>query len=75
MIEFAIRSRSQIDLGDFPLNHDCILKVRFIGGCPIRFCYLTCSAMDSGALVLLISSLPNVKDVEISSVDDLPIHF
>lgn len=75
MIEFTNRSRLQIDSGDFPLNHDCILKVRYIGGCPIRFAFLTCRAIDSGALVLLISSLPNVKDVEISSVDDLPIHF
>lgn len=71
MIEFDVRNKADIQSGNFPLNHDCILKVRFIRGCPLRVSYLTCRASDSGSLVATIARIPNVKDVEISSVDEL----
>lgn len=68
-------SRYQIDKGDFPLNHDCILKVAYIKGSPIRFEYFSCRSVDSGWIVELLVSLSIVKDVKFSSVDELPDNF
>lgn len=70
MIEFDVRNKTDIQSGNFPLNHDCILKVRYVGGSPLRDSYLTCRACDSGSLVAIFSRIPLVKDVKISSVDD-----
>lgn len=75
MVEFYKTARFEIDEGNFPLNHDCILKVCFIRGCPLRRCYFTCRAQDSGTLSVIFSALPLVSVVEISSVDDMPEHF
>lgn len=69
MFECYPTSRSAIIKGDFPLNHDCILKVNYIEGSPLRFGYLTCCSQHSGALVDVISKLLLVKSVNISSVD------
>ena len=68
-------SRKQIDKGDFPLNHDCILKVCYISGSPIRFEYFSCRSMDSGWISELLVSTSIVKEVKFSSVDDLPDYF
>lgn len=75
MVEFYQTNRRSIDRGNFPLNHDCILKVTFSPGCGVRFGYYTCRSQDSGLLVDIISKVHNVKYVKISSVDDLPDNF
>lgn len=59
----------QITNGDFPLNHDCILKVRYINDCPLRFEYFTCRSCESGSICLTLQALSVVRFVEISSVD------
>lgn len=71
MIELNLSNKTSIKNGDFPLNHDCILKVSYIVGSPLRFSYFTCCAQHSGALVLLIKSIPLVKNVYTSSVENL----
>ena len=68
-------SRYQIEKGDFLLNHDCILKVSYIKGSPIRFEYFSCRSIDSGLIAELLVSLSIVKDVKFSSVDELPVNF
>ena len=62
-------SRYQIDKGDIPFNHDCILKVVYIKGSPIRFEYFSCRSVDSGWIAELLVSTSVVKDVKFSSVD------
>ena len=68
-------TRHQIDRGDFPLNHDCIIKVAYIKGSPIRFEYFSCRSVDSGWISELLVSTSIVKEVKFSSVDDLPDNF
>ena len=68
-------SRHHIYRGDFPLNHDCVLKVSYIKGSPIRFEYFSCRSVDSGWISELLVSLSIVKDVKFSSVDELPVNF
>lgn len=75
MLEFYKTTRLEIDRGDFPLNHDCILKVCYIRGSPARFTYFSCRSQDSGQLTVIFSSLPIVSHVYISSVDELPDDF
>lgn len=62
-----------IKKGDFPLNHDCALKVNFITGSPLRCCYLTCRAQDSGTLVDIISKISVVHSINTYSVDDFEL--
>lgn len=69
MLEFFPTTKSDINIGCFPLNHDCILKATFTADCGLRFQYFTCRAQDSGSIVLLISKLYCVKKVECISVD------
>ena len=69
MIEIHATHASQILNGNFPLNHDCILKVHYKRYCDIRFEYFTCRAQDSGQLVHYFSMLAPVRTVEIISVD------
>lgn len=73
MIEFNVSSKFEIDSGNFPLNHDCILKVVYLPDSPLRFSYFTCRSQDSGALVFILSSVPMVKKVVVSSVDEFLI--
>lgn len=75
LLDFYLTSRKSIDLGDFPLTHDCILKVEYIHGSPIRFQYFSCCSTDSAKIVDILSKLCPVKRVNISSVDDLPVNF
>ena len=68
-------SRSQIDKGDFPLNHDCILKVVYNYGSPISFEYFSCRSVDKGSIAQLLVSLSIVNYFKFSSVDELPDNF
>lgn len=71
-IDFYSVHRSDIEKGNFPLNHDCILKVVYSRDCPLHFEYFTCQSQDSGKLLDILSKLALVKLVKISSVDQLP---
>lgn len=71
MIGLFRTDRKSIDSGNFPLTHDCVLKVEYISDCGLRFSYFTCRSQDSGTLSVLFCSLPVVSKVNISSVDDL----
>lgn len=75
MIELHSTDRRSIESGNFPLNHDCILKVRFNRDCPLIFQYFTCREQDSGAITVLFYKLALVTEVNISSVDNLPDNF
>lgn len=69
MIEFYPVKYSEFEKGNFPLNHDCVLKVEFHQGVGIRSQLFTCRSQDSGTLSAIISSLVPVSKVIISSVD------
>lgn len=75
MIEFYPVHRSQIDKGNFPLTHDCILKIRYIHGAPIRKAYFSTRSIDTAALCDVISKLPMVQAVEVVPVDLLSNTF
>lgn len=75
MVELYPLSRRDIDKGNFPLTHDCVLKVRYIYGCPIRYAYFTTRSIDTASLYDVISKLPMVKAVEVSPVDLLSDTF
>lgn len=75
LLDFYPTNRNFIDNGDFPLTHDCILKVEYIQGAPIRFQYFSCCSTDSAKIVDILSKLCLVKRVNISSVDELPDNF
>jgi len=75
MIQLHPTCRRSIDSGDFPLNHDCILKVEFIYSAPIRFAYYSCRAQESAQLIDILSKVPMVQHVYTSSVDDLSDTF
>lgn len=55
----------QIESGQIPLDHDCVLKVRYIPGSPLRFDFFTCRSRDSAPFVLSISPLSVVKSVDV----------
>lgn len=69
MLEINASSASKILNGDFPLNHDCILKVYYRTDCPVHFEYFTCRAQDSGALSHYFKMLHPVLSVVIMSVE------
>lgn len=75
MVEFYPVHRKDIDKGNFPLTHDCVLKVRYIHGSPIRFAYFTTRSIDTGTLCDVISKLPMVHAVEVVPVDLLSDSF
>lgn len=75
MVQFYPTNRKQIDKGNFPLTHDCILKVRYIYGAPIRFAYFTTRSVDTGVLCDVLSKLPMVQAVEVVPVDLLTDTF
>lgn len=66
---------SDIKRGNFPLTHDCILKVEYIHCTPISRQYFTCSVLDSSAVIDILSKVGPVFRVDISSVDDFGITF
>lgn len=69
MVEFHVVNKYDFKRGNFPLNHDCVLKVRYLAGTCVQDDYLTCCSEDSGSLVALISALTAVYKVYISSID------
>lgn len=69
MFEINKTNATKINKGDFPLNHDCILKVNYAPGYLLRFQLLTCRSQDSGAIVLTLSSLSVVRNIEVISID------
>lgn len=74
-IDFCKIGRFQLPKADFPLNHDCILKVQFKTGCPMNYAYYSTRSQDSGILTLIFQSIPLVSRVFVSSVEDLPDDF
>lgn len=72
LLDLYPTTRHDIDLGNFPLTHDCILKVDYINASPIRFQYFTCSAPDSAKISDVLLKLNLVRKVNIVSVDKLP---
>lgn len=75
MLDFFPVSRKEIDSGDFPLNHDAILKVEFFPQIGLHYQYFSCKAQHTFILVDVLSKLFCVRNVYISSVDDLPDTF
>ena len=67
--------RYEIDKRDFPLNHDCILKVFYIEGSPTTVEYFSCRLVDLGCILDILVSLSIVKDLKFSAVDELPDNF
>lgn len=65
MLELYPTTKAAINIGAFPLNHDCILKVVFTQDCGLRFQYFSCRAQDSGSIVLIISKLYCVKKLNV----------
>lgn len=72
ILELYPTNRRDIDLGNFPLTHDCILKVEYIQGSPIRFQYFTTWATDSGKITDIFLKCSLVHKVNIVSIDELP---
>lgn len=68
-IELCQVNLSSIKKGNFPLNHDCILKVKYTADSPLRFQFFTCRSQDSGTLVLIFKSINLVASVDCVSVD------
>lgn len=61
-----------IQKGDFPLNHDCILKVVYNPYLSmLRHEYFTCRSQDSGILVSILKNIYVISKIYIYSVDDL----
>lgn len=75
MLEMYKCLRKDIDRGNFPLNHDCIMKVSYVRGSPLLSEYFSCCSVDSGSLSLIISQLSGVSSVKFSSVGELPDYF
>lgn len=71
MIEFNPVNLVNLHKGTFPLNHDCILKVRFIYDTGLKYQYFSCRSQDSGTLTLILSSVALISHVECVSVDNL----
>jgi len=71
MVQFYPVHRSDIDRGNFPLNHDVILKVCYYRGTPVRKAYFSTRSIDTGVLCDVISKLPMVHAVEVVSVEQI----
>lgn len=75
MVQFYQVHRLDIEKGNFPLNHDVILKVCFYRGSPVRKAYFSTRSTDTGVLCDVISKLPMVRAVEIVPVESLTDSF
>lgn len=75
MLDLYSVHRNQIDSGNFPLNHDAILKVEYYPQTGLHYQYFTCKAFDTGVLADILCKLFCVRRVFISSVDELPNDF
>lgn len=62
-------TKNDIQKGNFPLTHDCILKVYYLPDCPVRFEYFTCPSQHSGTYSLVLQTLSVVHKLEITSAD------
>lgn len=68
-LEFYKTTAFDIRRGNFPLNHDCILKLEYFLDRDLSCDYFTCRSCDSGLLVDIVSKLSLVHNVNISSAD------
>lgn len=75
MIDFYPVHRKSIDKGDFPLNHDAILKVEFYPQTGLHYQYFSCRSHETGTLADILCKLFCVRRVFITSVDELPNDF
>lgn len=71
MLDFYPVYRSDLLKGNFPLNHDCVLKVVYLSECPMPSEYFTCRAQDSGSIADILCKLTVVERVKISSSDKI----
>ena len=62
-------TRYDISVGNFPLNHDCILKVEFYNGVGIKYQYFTCRCQDSSLISDILSKVLPIKKVSFCPVD------
>lgn len=69
MIELNPTKHYLIQKGDFPLNHDCILKVHFITDSGLHYQLFTCRSQNSGTLVDILSKVFCVRKVKIIPVE------
>lgn len=72
-LEFHKTTAFDIRRGNFPLNHDCIVKLEYFHDCGLSCDYFTCRSCDSGLLVDIVSKLSLVHYVKISSLDDFSL--
>lgn len=75
MLDLYSVHRKQIDMGNFPLNHDAILKVEYYPQTGLHYQYFSCKAQDTGTLADIFCKLFCVRRVYISSVDELSNDF
>lgn len=75
MLDFYPVTHCGLHVADFPLNHDCILKVEFKQPRALHYQYFTCRSQDSGTLCDIISKLFPVRHVYISLIDNMPDDF
>lgn len=75
MIDLYPVHRKQIDYGNFPLNHDAILKVEYYPQSGLHYQYFSCKAQDTASLADVFCKLFCVRRVWISSVDELTNDF
>lgn len=75
MLDLYPVHRKQIDYGNFPLNHDAILKVEYYPQSGLHYQYFTCKAPDTGTLADILCKLFCVRRIYISSVDELSNDF
>lgn len=61
--------RSQLEKGEFPLNHDCILKVEYKDPYLVKYQYMTCRAIDSGVIVQILQASCAIRKIYVSDVD------
>lgn len=69
-VEICKINRSQLKTADFPLNHDCILKVCYNADSHLRWELFSCRSIDSGLICNLFTQLYAVCKVLCYSVDD-----
>lgn len=75
MVDFFPVHRKSIINGDFPLNHDAILRVEFYYLTKLRYQYFTCKSQDTGTLADILCKLYTVHRVCVVSVDEFPNDF
>lgn len=70
ILDFYKTTINDIEIGNFPLNHDCILIAYYFHGCGINRDYFSCRAEQSSALVDILCKLSIISRVKIVSVDE-----